>query len=392
MPNAVLVDIVRSPMGRGKPGGSLATTHPVELLSQVLKTLVTRSGIDPAEVDDVIVGCVGQISEQAATPGRQAWLSAGFPISVPSTTIDRRCGSGQQAIDFAVQGVMAGAYDVVIAGGLESMSHAPMGKHRLGADSEGPGVHARFPNLVRQGIAAELIADKYGLSRTALDTLSAQSHTRAHAAQSQGLFDPHLVPITRPDGEVVHSDETIRPGTTAEILSGLTPAFATDEMRAQFPELEWKITAGNSSQITDGAGAALIMSEERAARLNLNPRARVVASTAVGSDPVLMLTGVIPATHKVLTRAKLSIDEINQVEVNEAFASVPLAWHSEFPIDGGRLNRLGGAIALGHPLGASGLRLLSSLLTTLATENERYGLQTMCEAGGMANAMIIERL
>lgn len=267
-----------------------------------------------------------------------------------------------------------------------------MGKHRLGADSEGPGVHARFPNLVRQGIAAELIADKYGLSRTALDTLSAQSHTRAHAAQSQGLFDPHLVPITRPDGEVVHSDETIRPGTTAEILSGLTPAFATDEMRAQFPELEWKITAGNSSQITDGAGAALIMSEERAARLNLNPRARVVASTAVGSDPVLMLTGVIPATHKVLTRAKLSIDEINQVEVNEAFASVPLAWHSEFPIDGGRLNRLGGAIALGHPLGASGLRLLSSLLTTLATENERYGLQTMCEAGGMANAMIIERL
>ncbi|PQP23395.1 thiolase family protein [Rhodococcus opacus] len=392
MPNAVLVDIVRSPMGRGKSGGSLASTHPVELLSQVLKTLVTRSGIDPGEVDDVIVGCVGQISEQAATPGRQAWLSAGFPISVPSTTIDRRCGSGQQAIDFAVQGVMAGAYEVVIAGGLESMSHIPMGKHRLGADPEGPGVHARFPNLVRQGIAAELIADKYGLSRTALDTLSAESHARAHAAQSQGLFDPHLVPVTRPDGEVVHSDETIRPGTTAEILSGLTPAFATDEMRAQFPELEWKITAGNSSQITDGAGAALIMSEERAARLNLNPRARVVASTAVGSDPVLMLTGVIPATHKVLDRAKLSIDEINQVEVNEAFASVPLAWHCEFPIDGGRLNRLGGAIALGHPLGASGLRLLSSLLTTLATENERYGLQTMCEAGGMANAMIIERL
>ncbi|MGW2650785.1 thiolase family protein [Streptomyces sp. NPDC001393] len=392
MPNAVLVDVVRSPMGRGKPDGALAPVHPVELLAQVLQTLVSRTGIDPGDVDDVIMGCVGQVGEQAATPGRMAWLSAGFPISVPSTTVERRCGSGQQAIDFAVQGVMAGAYDIVIAGGVESMSHVPIGSHRLGRDPEGPGVHARFPGLVPQGVAAELIADKYGFSRTDLDELSAESHVRADRARSAGLFEPYIVPITRPDGAVVETDEGIRPGTTVDKLAGLRPAFASDEMRATFPALDWKITAGNSSQVTDGAGAVLIMSEERASQLGLQPRARVVASSVTGSDPVLMLTGVIPATHKVLARSKMSIDTMDQVEVNEAFAPVPLAWLSEFSIDRGRLNSLGGAIALGHPLGASGIRLLSSLLASLEAEGGRYGLQTLCEAGGMANAMIIERL
>ncbi|MEZ2391788.1 acetyl-CoA C-acyltransferase [bacterium RCC_150] len=392
MPNAVLVDIVRSPMGRGKPGGSLASVHPVELLAQILRELVVRTGVDPGDIDDVIVGCVGQVGEQAATPGRQALLSAGFPTAVPSTTVERRCGSAQQAVDFAVQGVMAGAYDMVIAAGLESMSHVPIGSHRLGRDPEGPGVHARFPGLVRQGVAAELIADKYGLSRTALDELSAESHARANRARLAGRFDSQIVPITRPDGVVVDADETVRPGTTVDALTQLLPAFASDEMRAAFPSLDWKVTAGNSSQITDGAGAALIMSEERAARLNLKPRARLVASSVVGSDPVLMLTGVIPATHKVLARAKMSIDGIDQVEVNEAFAPVPLAWLTEFSVDAACLNGLGGAIALGHPLGASGIRLLASLLSSLEAGGGRYGLQTMCEAGGMANAMIVERI
>ena len=392
MPNAVLVDVVRSPMGRGKPTGSLAPLHPVELLAQVLTDLVRRTGIDPAAVDDVLIGCVGQVGEQSGTPGRHAWLSAGFPVSVPSTTIERRCGSGQQAFAFAVQGVMAGAYDIAIAGGIESMSRIPMGTNRKGSDPAGPGVHARFPGLVSQGVAAELIADKYGLSRAALDELSAESHARAHRAADAGLFAPHITPITRPDGVVVDADETIRPGSTPEKLAELPLAFASDEMRAEFPQLDWKITAGNSSQNTDGAGAALVMSEERAARLNLRPRARVVAASVAGDDPILMLTGIIPATHKVLAKAKMSIEDIDLVEVNEAFASVPLAWSAEFAYDSSRLNALGGAIALGHPLGASGIRLLSSLVAGLESGGGRYGLQTMCEAGGMANAMVIERL
>jgi len=392
MPNAVLVDIVRSPMGRGKPDGALAPLHPVELLAQVLRDLVARTGIDPETVDDVLIGCVGQVGEQSGTPGRHAWLSAGFPESVPSTTIERRCGSGQQAFAFAVQGVQAGAYDVAIAGGVESMSRVPMGANRKGSDPAGPGVHARFPGLVSQGVAAELIAEKYGLSRTVLDELSAESHARAHRAATAGLFAPQLAAITRPDGAIVDADETIRPATTAEKLAALRPAFASDEMRSKFPALEWKVTAGNSSQITDGAGAALVMSEESAERLGLTPRARVVSASVAGDDPVLMLTGIIPATHKVLARAKMSIEDIDQVEVNEAFASVPLAWLAEFAYERARLNALGGAIALGHPLGASGIRLLSSLLAGLESTGGRYGLQTMCEAGGMANAMIIERL
>ncbi|MFD6276802.1 thiolase family protein [Streptomyces sp. NPDC060209] len=392
MPNAVLVDVVRSPMGRGKANGALAQLHPVELLAQVFSSLIARTGIDPGVVDDVLIGCVGQVGEQSGTPGRHAWLSAGFPVSVPSTTIERRCGSGQQAFAFAVQGVMAGAYDVAIAGGIESMSHVPMGTNRKNSDPAGPGVHARFPGLVSQGVAAELVAQKYGQSRRALDELSVESHARAHRSSISGLFASQIAPISLPDGDVVDTDETIRPQTTAETLAALKPAFASEEMRAQFPGLDWKITAGNASQITDGAGAALVMSEERAAQLNLSPRARLVASSVAGDDPVLMLTGIIPATQKVLSKARMAISDVDRVEVNEAFASVPLAWLAEFPYESARLNALGGAIALGHPLGASGIRLLASLVTSLEVGGGRYGLQTMCEAGGMANAMIIERL
>ncbi|WP_442863464.1 thiolase family protein [Arthrobacter sp. FW306-2-2C-D06B] len=379
-------------MGRGKPGGLLSPLHPVELLAQVLSGLVGRNGIDPGQVDDVLIGCVGQVGEQSGTPGRHAWLSAGFPVSVPSTTIERRCGSGQQAIDFAVQGVQAGAYDMVIAGGLESMSRIPMGTNRKDSDPAGPGVHARFPELVSQGIAAELIAEKFSLSRSALDALSVDSHARADAAARAGLLNSQIIPIIRPDGVTVSTDETIRPNTSLEVLAQLEPAFATDEARTRFPSLDWKITAGNSSSFADAAGAALIMSEERAAQLGLQPRARFVASAVAGDDPFLMLTGIIPATHRVLERAKLAIKEIDYVEVNEAFASVPLAWQSEFGFDHQRLNAHGGAIALGHPLGASGIRLFASLLSSLESTHGRYGLQTMCEAGGMANAMVIERL
>ena len=392
MPAALIIDVVRSSMGRGKPGGSLSTIHPVDLLAQVLEALVARTGIDPEGVEDVIVGCVNQIGEQSATPGRQAVLAAGFPVSVPGTTIDRRCGSGQQAVEFAVHGVMAGAYDIAIAGGVESMSQVPLGSNRNGRDPNGPRVHDRFPGIVGQGVAAEFIADKYGFSRTALDELSVGSHQRAERARVAGLFRDDIAPITLDDGTVVDEDETIRPDTTVEKLAQLRPAFGTDEAHEAHPKIDWKVTAGNSSQITDGAGAVLIMSEERASELGLTPRARVVCGVAVGDDPVMMLTGVMPATRKVLAKAAFSLDEIDCVEVNEAFAPVPLAWLAEFGYDPERLNALGGAIALGHPLGASGIRLLSSLLTSLESGGFRYGMQAMCEAGGMANATIIERL
>ncbi|OXM60999.1 thiolase family protein [Amycolatopsis vastitatis] len=392
MPNAVLVDVVRSPMGKGKASGSLASVHPVELLAQTLRALIDRTGVDPAAVEDVIIGCVTQVREQAATPGRYASLSAGFPVHVPATTIDRRCGSGQQALAFAVQGVMAGAYDIAIAGGVESMSRIPIGSNRGDADTFGPGAWARFPGMVNQGVSAELVADKYALSRTMLDELSVESHARAQRAKEAGLLGRSIAPITRPDGVVVEADETIRPGTTVETLAALAPAFGSEANRTAHPNIDWKITAGNSSQVTDGAGAVLVMSEERAAELNMRPIARIAASSVVGDDPVLMLTGVIPATQKVLDRAKMTLDDIDHVELNEAFASVPLAWQAEFGYDSARLNPLGGAIALGHPLGASGIRLLSSLLTGLESVGGRYGLLTMCESGGMANAMVVERL
>jgi acetyl-CoA acyltransferase len=392
MPTPVIVDAVRSPMGRGKSSGALATVHPVELLAQTLSALVERTGIDPGTVDDVLVGCVGQNGEQSATPGRQAWLSAGYPVHVPSTTIERKCGSSQQAVDFANQGIMAGAYDLVIAAGIESMSRVPMGSARQDADPHGPGVRARFPDLVPQGVSAEFVAAKWSLTRSELDEYSARSHALAAQARAGGAFAHEIVAMVTPDGSKVSADETIREGTTAEKLAGLAPVFGTDEMRGRFPDVEWKITAGNSSQLTDGAAAVLLMSEERAAALGLRPRARIVASAVCGDDPMLMLTGPIPATHKVLERAGLRLDEIDAVEINEAFAPVPLAWLREFPIDPDRVNPRGGAIALGHPLGASGTRLLTTLLNQLESTGGRFGLQTMCEAGGMANALILERL
>jgi len=389
----VIVEAVRTPMGKGKEGGALSSVHAVDLLATTLRAVVDRTGIDPGSVDDVLVGCVSQAGEQSATPGRQALLAAGFPEHVPSVSIERKCGSGQQAVDFAVQGVAAGAYDLVIAAGVESMSRVPMGSARMGADPFGPGVRARYPRLVSQGLAAELVAQKWGLSRADLDEYSARSHARAAAVADAGGFDAEIISVTTPDGTVVTRDETIRRGTTAEKLAGLKAAFENDANRALLPEIdEWMITAGNSSQITDGAGAILVTSEETARALGLRPRARILASAVVGDDPTLMLTGPIPATHKVLAKAGLSISDIDAIEVNEAFAPVPLAWQAEFGVAEDRLNPCGGAVALGHPLGASGVRLMTTLLHHLERTGGRYGLQTMCEAGGMANAAIIERL
>ncbi|UMG91219.1 thiolase family protein [Nocardioides sp. TF02-7] len=393
MTDAVIVDAVRTPTGKGKEGGALSSVHAVDLLASALQGLVSRTGIDPAIVEDFMVGCVSQAGEQSATPGRQAWLAAGYPVHVPSVSIERKCGSGQQALEFAVQGIRAGVYDVVVAGGIESMSRVPMGSARMGADPHGPSVAARFPGLVPQGVAAELVADKWGFSRRQLDEYSARSHELAAAAADGGGFDAEISAVALPDGSTVTADETIRRGTTADRLAELKAVFATDGNRAAHPHIDWKITAGNASQITDGAGAVLVTSAEKARELGLRPRARVVASAVVGDDPTLMLTGPIPATAKVLDRAGMTIDQIDAVEINEAFAPVPLAWSAEFPdLPVSRLNPRGGAIALGHPLGASGIRLMTTLINHLEQTGGRYGLQSMCEAGGMANATIIEIL
>ncbi len=391
MTHAVIVDAVRTPMGRGKRGGALSAVHPVDLLAGTLGALVDRTGIDPATIDDIIVGCVGGNLEQSATPGRQAALAAGFPVHVPAVTVERKCGSGQQAVDFAVQGVAAGVYDIVIAAGVESMSRVPMGSARGDADPFGPGVTGRFGPLVSQGVAAELMADKWRIGRSELDEYSARSHQRAADAAARRAFDDEIVPVHTPDGTVA-IDESIRPGTSVEKLSGLRAVFDTDANRERFPGIDWKVTAGNSSQITDGASALLIMSDTRAAELGLRPRARVVGSAVVGDDPVLMLAAPIPATRKVLARTGLSVADIAAFEVNEAFASVPLAYQREVGVPDAALNPVGGAIALGHPLGASGARIMTTLINHLAATGGRYGLQTMCEAGGMANATVIEVL
>jgi acetyl-CoA acyltransferase len=392
VPEAVIIDAVRSPMGKGKAGGALAGLHPVDLLAQVLQALVARTGIDPGDVDDVLVGCVSQAGEQSSTPGRQAWLAAGFPAHVPAATIDRKCGSSQQAVEFAAHGIVAGAYEIVIAAGVESMSRVPMGSARMGQDPFGPNVTARYPHLVPQGVSAELVAARWGLSRAELDEYSARSHERAAAAAAKA-FAAEIAPVQVPadDGtRDVAEDETIRPGTTPERLAQLAPAFASEKYRALFPEIDWKITAGNSSQITDGASALLLMSGDLARSLGLRARARVLAGTVVGDDPVLMLTGPIPATRKLLARTGISLADVGAVEVNEAFAPVPLAWQREFGVEDSRLNPRGGAIALGHPLGASGCRLMTTLINELEDRGGGLGLQTMCEAGGMANATLIE--
>ena len=393
MATAVIVDVIRTASGKGKPGGRLSGVHPVDLLARVLRSLVERNGLDPGMVDDVIAGCVSQSAEQTYNIARNAVLGAGFPDTVPATTIDRQCGSSQQAAHFAAQGVIAGAYEVVIACGVESMSRVPMGSCAQGAEPFGPAVAARYPDgLVPQGISAELIAARWKLDREVLDEYSAQSHRRAAAAGSNGAFDREIVPITLDDGTEHTVDETVRPATTPEGLAELKPSFLNPALAQRFPEIDWKITPGSSSPLTDGASAALIMSEDRAAELGLTPRARFHAFTVTGSDPVMMLTGVVPATEMIVAKTGLAIEDMDAYEVNEAFAPVPLVWLHETGADPAKLNPRGGAIALGHPLGASGTKLLTTLVNQLESTGGRYGLQTMCEGGGMANAMIIERL
>ncbi|HEY2300669.1 MAG TPA: thiolase family protein [Acidimicrobiales bacterium] len=397
MPTAVIVDALRTAGGRRN--GALSGWHPVDLAGEVLRALVERNGLDPELIDDVIVGCVMQVGAQSVNVGRNAALAAGLPESVPATTVDRQCGSSQQAIHFAAQGVMAGAYDVVVAAGVEVMSLVPMGASAMVPAVGlpfGPAMMRRYApdgGLVPQGISAELVAERWGLTRPELDELAARSQSRAGRATKEGRFKREILPVPgrrrdRETGSVVESgrlvdrDEGIRPDTTAEILAGLKAAFKTDGM----------VTAGNSSQIGDGSAALLIMSEARAVELGYTPRARFHAFALAGVDPITMLTAPIPATTKVLERAKLTVDRIDRFEVNEAFASVVLAWQREHQPDMDRVNVNGGAIALGHPLGCSGARLMTTLLHELERSEGRYGLQTMCEGGGMANATIIERL
>jgi acetyl-CoA acyltransferase len=384
MTSAVIVDAVRTPFG--KRNGSLKDSHPVDMAAHTVKALVERTGIDPSLVEDVIMGCVMQVGDQAVNVGRNAALAAGLPESTPGTSVDRQCGSSQQAAHFAAQGVIAGAYDVVIAAGVENMSRVPMGASIIpGSVPFGPKMLERYPHLVPQGISAELIAEKWSISREENDTFSAQSHQRAARAREEGRFDTEIVPyeVSTDDGKhKMTADEGIRPDSTVETLAKLKPAFKEDGV----------ITAGNSSQISDGAAAVMIMSEEKAAELGLKPRARFHAFALAGVDPVFMLTGPIPATSKVLERAHMSLDDMDLVEINEAFAPVVLSWEKEHHPDMSKVNVNGGAIALGHPLGASGARLLTTLLNELERTGGRYGLQTMCEGGGMANATIIERL
>jgi acetyl-CoA acetyltransferase family protein len=385
MPTAVIVDAIRTPLG--KRNGRLKDWHPVDLVAETLKALPERTGIDPALVDDVVLGCVMQVGEQSLNIARNAVLAAGWPDSVPGTTVDRQCGSSQQATHFAAQGVIAGAYDVVVAGGVEVMTRVPMGasitegKYGFPFSEQMRRRYEPEGGLVPQGISAELIAEKWGLSREDLDAFGLRSQQYAARARDEGRFDREILPVPDAEGVTVTTDEGIRE-STLEKLASLKPSFKEDG----------RVTAANSSQITDGAAAMLIMSEERAAELGLTPRARFVEFALAAADPRLMLTAPIPATEKLLKRAGMTLDQIDLVEINEAFASVVLAWEKELHPDMARVNVNGGAIALGHPLGASGARLTATLLNELERTGGRYGLQTMCEGGGMANAFIIERL
>ena len=391
MQRAVVVDAVRTPTG--KRNGRLEGYHPVDLAAVTLRALVERNDLDPGLVEDVIMGCVMQTGEQGVNVGRNAPLAAGFPENVVGTTVDRQCGSGQQSSHFAAQGVMAGAYDVAIAAGVESMTRVPMGI----TAQQGPGkpfgplmVERYARSLVPQGISAEMVAEKWGLSRESLDRIACDSHTRATRATAEGRFDREMVPVevvANGSKEMVSTDEGIRPDTSLEVLAGLRPVFKPDGV----------ITAGNSSQISDGAAAVLVMSEAKAEELGLAPMARFVSFALAGVDPVTMLTGPIPATTSALDRSGLTIDDVELFEVNEAFASVVGAWLAEH---GGsdpdalwqRTNVNGGAIALGHPLGGTGAKLTATLVHEMERRGARYGLQTMCEGGGMANAMILERV
>jgi acetyl-CoA acyltransferase len=382
MRDAVIVQAVRTPVG--KRNGGLSEVQPADLSAHVLKALAERSGIDPAVVDDVVWGCVGQVGEQSLDIARTAVLGAGWPESVPGVTVDRQCGSSQQAVSFAAASVLAGHYDVVVAGGVESMSRVPMGMSVAGQWPFGDGFRARYNGVApNQGLGAEMIVDRWGFSRTQLDEYSLGSHAKAAAAQDEGRFTAEIAPVTNPSGVKVEADEGIRRGSTLEALGALKPAFRPEG---------GTITAANSSQISDGAAALLITTSEKAAELGLTPIARIHTAIVTGDDPVIMLTGPIPATAKALQRSGLSIDDIGVFEVNEAFAPVPLAWLAETGADPARLNPNGGAIALGHPLGGSGARIMTTLVHHMHATGTRYGLQTMCEGGGQANATILELL
>ncbi|MDV8012192.1 thiolase family protein [Rhodococcus sp. IEGM 1241] len=388
MRDAVIVEAVRTPIGKGKANGALHGINAVDLLAHSLKAVVERTGIDAALIDDVIGGAVSQVGEQSQNVTRTALLAAGYPESVPGTTVDRQCGSSQQAVHFAAQGVIAGAYDIVVAAGVESMSRVPMGSSSVGRESLGVGFEERYPDgLVPQGISAELIAAKWGLSRTQLDEFSASSHRKAALATESGYFTKELATLPQ-----LSVDEAIRPGTTVETLAGLRTAFESDYYAQRFPQIDWSITAGNSSPLSDGSSAVMITTSEIAAKLGLTPKARLHSFAVAGDDPLYMLAAVIPATEKVLARAGLTISDIDLFEVNEAFAPVVLSWAADTGVDLSKVNVRGGAIALGHPLGGSGTRIMTTLVNAMEQRGARYGLQTMCEAGGLANATILERL
>jgi acetyl-CoA acetyltransferase family protein len=398
---AVIVEAVRSPIG--KRNGSLKDIHPVDLLADVLKEVVARAGVDPGEIEDNITGCVSQVGEQSLNVGRNAWLAAGFPETIPSSTVDRQCGSSQQSIHFAAQGVMAGAYDLVVASGVENMTRVPMGSSMAGANPFGQQLFARYEGkLVPQGISADLIATKWNITREESDDFGYRSHVKAAAATRAGHFKREILPlkVSGESGEqfLLDYDEGIRMEPDRARMATLQPAFQADAFEQMFPgQLNWTVTAGNSSQISDGASAVLVASREKAEQLGLTPRARFISFALAGDSPILMLTAPIPATRRVLERAGLDLfEDIDVVEINEAFASVVLAWQRELGVPGEWLdehvNPNGGAIAVGHPLGATGAKLMTTMLHELERRGGRYGLQTMCEGGGMANAAIIERL
>ncbi|MEM6106114.1 thiolase family protein [Mycobacterium sp. 050272] len=379
MRETVIVEAVRTPVG--KRNGGLSGMHAADLSALVLNEVLDRAGVGPEIIDDVIWGCVSQVGDQSSNIGRYAVLAAGWPERIPGTTVNRACGSSQQALDFAVQAVMSGQQDVVVAGGVEVMSRVPLGSARATGMPYGPKVLARYDDFsFNQGLSAEMIAKKWGFSRTQLDEFSVQSHERAAAAQDSGAFTNQMIPVITDDEAVVTADEGVRRGSTVEKLSALKPAFAEDGV----------IHAGNSSQISDGAAALLVTTSEMAVELGLTPIVRYRAGAVTGADPVLMLTGPIPATERVLNKAGVSLAEVGAFEVNEAFAPVPLAWIAETGAEPGLVNPLGGAIALGHPLGASGAVLMTRLAHHMRDNGIRYGLQTMCEGGGTANATLVE--
>jgi acetyl-CoA acyltransferase len=397
---AVIVEAVRTPIG--KRNGALKDLHPVDMLAEVLKEVVNRAGVDPGQIEDNITGCVSQVGEQSLNVGRNGWLAAGLPETIPSTTVDRQCGSSQQSIHFAAQGVMAGAYDLVVASGVENMTRVPMGSSVVGANPFGQQLFARYEGkLVPQGISADLIATKWNITREESDDFAYRSHIRAAQATREGYFKREMLPlkVTAESGEQVllEHDEGIRMVPDREKMATLPPAFKADNFEQMFPgELNWTVTAGNSSQISDGASAVLIASRKKAEELGLRARARFVSFSLAGDSPILMLTAPIPATRRVLERAGLTLEDIDVVEINEAFASVVLAWQRELKVPEewfqDHVNPNGGAIAVGHPLGATGAKLMTTMLHELERRDGRYGLQTMCEGGGMANGTIIELL